>query len=78
MNKKQKSRVEAIVCHIEDYVADLEAILDELQEAIDNVPENLQGTERYNEMDDNRYSVEEFKEAIENACLDIRDNLLGF
>ena len=78
MNKRQKKDVAAIVSHFEDYIADLEAMLDELQETIDNVPENLQGTERYETMEDERYMLEEFKDAIENACTDIRDNLIDY
>jgi hypothetical protein len=41
------SRAEALRDELENIMMDIEVIRDEEEEYIDNVPENLQGTERY-------------------------------
>ena len=47
MNKQRRARIEEIVNQIGVLLYDLEEIRDEEQEYMDNMPENLQGSEKY-------------------------------
>lgn len=46
MNKARRKRIEEIVGNIIDCREELEAIRDEEQDYLDNMPENLQNSER--------------------------------
>ena len=46
MNADRRKRIQEIIDQLTDIQTDAEAIRDEEQEAYDNLPENLQGSER--------------------------------
>lgn len=52
---------------LEDIWSDLESWVEEETEAVDNVPENLQSSEQYSRMEENRDSVEEAKDLIRDV-----------
>lgn len=70
MNKARRKRIEEIVGKIIDCREELEAIRDEEQEALDNMPENLQNSERAeiasDTIDNIDYALDSLTEAEDN------------
>lgn len=68
--KTLKSRIEAILVEINDIHDNLEIVLDEEQDAFDNMPENLQYSERgensSNAIDSLTEAISNLEEAISN------------
>ena len=52
MNNNQKKELAKIIDRIEEIKNDIEYVRDEEQEKIDNMPENLQGSEKYSLMEE--------------------------
>lgn len=76
MNADRRKRIQEIIDQLTDIQTDAEAIRDEEQEAYDNLPENLQGSERGEAMSeaadnlDNAYnSIDEVLEYL-NAAIE--------
>jgi len=47
MNNKRRAQIENIVSKLMDLQTEIEELRDTEQEVVDNTPENLQGSERY-------------------------------
>lgn len=74
MNNTRRKALQKIYAAIEEVKSDLENIYDEEQEAFENIPKNLEGSERYevaeNAVDnlDSAFSgIEEILEYLEEA-----------
>jgi len=74
MNRIRRKQIDAILERLEDIRADLESVLEEEEEARDNIPESLMDTERYEKaeeacdnLDNAVSSFEELIEYLENA-----------
>lgn len=52
MNKVRRKNLQAIIDRLEDIKADLEEIAYEEEEYRDNIPENIQGSEKYERADE--------------------------
>jgi hypothetical protein len=52
MNAVRRDRARSVVERLQDISVSIEAILDDEQDALDNMPENLEGSERYSRMED--------------------------
>ena len=52
MNRVRRKALDKIKAQIEELRSDLELLLEEEEEDRDNMPENLQGSERYDRADD--------------------------
>lgn len=52
MNKVRRKNLQSIIDRLEDIKADLEEITYEEEEYRDNIPENLQGSEKYERADE--------------------------
>ena len=74
MNKQRRKAIESATGKIRDLLAELETLRDE-EEYRDNIPENLQGSERYEKADE---CVDELTEAIDTieSSLDDIDNII--
>lgn len=68
MNKTRRKAIEALLDRLEELQSDLEAIYDEEYEYLDNIPENLQGSERYE-------TAEAAVENLDNALSNIQEAL---
>lgn len=75
MNDKRRSRISKAVSMLESAFSIIEAVRDEEQGCLDNMPENLECSERYEKMenavdklDDAISSIEEAKDALEEAA----------
>lgn len=71
MNKQRRSQLEKFHAQLDEIKAGIEALTEEEQEALDNMPENLQGTEKYETMENCISIMEEASLDIEN----VMDNL---
>ena len=75
MNKKRRENIAKAVAILTTAFQIVESIRDEEQDCIDNMPENLEYSERYEKMenavdklDDAMSSIEEAKDALEEAA----------
>ena len=60
MNKARRREIEKAIALMEQAREILEEVKDEEQNAFDNMPENLQSSERGETMEDYIYTLEEF------------------
>lgn len=67
MNKQRRKAIEDIVTDIRLKLEELEALKDEEEEYKDNIPENLQGTERYERAEECVYGLQEVIDDIDRA-----------
>lgn len=68
MNKIRRKALQEIHDKLTDLSAELEALKDEEDEYRENMPENLQGSERYEQSESASYSIDEAMENITTAC----------
>lgn len=67
MNKARRKAIREAISQLEELKYKVEAIHDEEQESLDNIPESLQGTERYEESEAAVSSLDEAMSNIEEA-----------
>lgn len=67
MNKQRRKMIADVVERLEAAKSDLEMIRDEEQEAFDNMPEGLQGSERGETMEEGIYQIEEAMDGLDSA-----------
>ena len=74
MNKQRRKELNDIIERLDGIIADIEALRDEEQDYFDNMPENLQGSEKgemaenaISEMDNAISSIEDAIGSIETA-----------
>lgn len=70
MNNKRRKQIEEIVSTLMDLQSEIESLRDEEQEIVDNTPENLQGTERFE-------IAEAAAENLDSACSSM-DELIDY
>lgn len=78
MNKKQRNKLERIASQLEDLKSDLETIRDEEDEKLDNIPDNLNCSDRYNDMWVVRDNLEAVIDDLDNTIDNLRDNVINF
>lgn len=71
MNVQRRKAIEKILGQVEDLKMEIENIMDEEQEAYDNLPESLQDSERGTKMQD---AIEHLNDA-DNSIGDVIDYL---
>lgn len=67
MNKVRRKRVEDVIQKIEELKAEVEEILDEESEYRDNIPENMQQSERYKNADNNCDNLQSAIDSIDEV-----------
>ena len=75
MNKERRKQIEDITGKIRDLLTELETCRDDEEYYRDSIPENLQGSERYEKADECVDSLTEAIDSIESALEDI-DNCI--
>lgn len=70
MNKARRAELNRIINAIQDLKSDLEIVHDEEEEAMDNMPESLQDSDRY-------CAMEEAVDSMDNA-LDELDDVIEY
>lgn len=75
MNKKRRKELRIALEHVSAAAHMVESILQEEQDAIDNWPENLQGSDRYYDAEETQRHLEDLRDSLQEAC-EIADNIL--
>lgn len=73
MNKERRKSLREIQSKLESLGQDLEALKDEEEEYRDNMPENLQESERYQRADEVCDLLQEALESMDNAYQQIEE-----
>lgn len=75
MNKNRRKRIQNICDQIEALREEFDAIIEEEQEAYDNMPEQLQESEKGNTMYEGISTLEEISSSMESVQDEIMDYL---
>lgn len=71
MNKNDRKELQLLISKLEDLRSDIENIRDQEQDKNDNTPENLQGSEKYEQREECIGYLEDASQGVD----DIIDNL---
>lgn len=71
MNKERRSRINQIISELESLKYDIENVVEEEQEAYDNLPESIQYSKRGESMSDNVSDLEDAANDIISTLQDI-------
>jgi len=77
MNKKRRTSLETALFRIRQAIEIVEEVRDEESDSMDNIPENLQSTERYTSMEDAIDSLEDAISSLEDATESINKAING-
>ena len=67
MNKDRRKRIGNIIAELNESLQKLESVTGDEQDVYDNMPENLQGSQRYEDMETAIDHLEEAKSSLEEA-----------
>lgn len=73
MNKDRRKRIAEIIDTLNESLQRLEGVMEEEQDVYDNMPENLQGSQRYEDMEAAIDSLEEAKGSLEDAIASLEE-----
>lgn len=73
MNRNRREQLGLIFNQLEDCLHDIEIILEEEQNALDNMPESLQYSERGQQMQEGIDKIESAREYISSAMSEIEE-----
>lgn len=73
MNSTRRKKIQYILNKIKDYKSELTYLADEEQDAIDNVPENLQFSDKMIAMEDSLSDIEDAIESLSDAIDSLND-----
>lgn len=68
MNKDRRKEIQNIIDKIEDLKEEIENVMNDEQEYIDNMPENLQGSEKCEAAESAVYNMESAYDYLTEAC----------
>ena len=77
MNKIRRKALQEIYDKLSDLREELETIKDEEDESRENMPENLQGSERYEQSETASGNIDEAMEYLSSACDSIERAMEG-
>lgn len=77
MNKIRRKALQEIYDKLSDLREELETINDEEDESRENMPENLQGSERYEQSETASGNIDEAMEYLSSACDSIESAMEG-
>ena len=77
MNKIRRKALQEIYDKLSDLREELETIKDEEDESRENMPENLQGSERYEQSETASGNIDESMEYLSSACDSIASAMEG-
>lgn len=76
MNKKRREVLQGCIRHLESTTGDIELAIEEEQNCLDNIPENLQESDRCVQMERSVELLEEALSNIESAISDIEEAII--
>lgn len=62
MNDKRRSKLRSVVSSLNSIQSTLESVLDQENDCLDNIPENLEGSDMYNKI---QLAVDNLEDAID-------------
>lgn len=68
MNAERRNQLDKIHSKLLEAIQELEEVMEAEEEARDNMPESLQGGERYEASEEASYAMEEARDEIESAA----------
>lgn len=77
MNKLRRKALNALIERIDDIYSELDALADEERDYRDNMPENLQNSERYEAADNAVSSLEDALNNLDSAKSSIEEAIDG-
>lgn len=77
MNKFRRKALDALIERIDDIYSELDALADEERDYRDNMPENLQNSERYEAADNAVFSLEDALDNLDSAKSSIEEAIDG-
>lgn len=77
MNRIRRKALQEIYDKLSDLREELETIKDEEDESRENMPENLQGSERYEQSETASGNIDEAMEYLSSACDSIESAMEG-
>lgn len=76
MNKERRDRLSDVIASLEEAKDLLEDVKNDEQDAFDNMPVGLQGSERGSKMEDYIELMEDAVDQIDNVCTFIEKNII--
>lgn len=76
MNRTRRASVKRVIGGLSDIQSMIESILEEEQDALDAMPENLEGSDMYGRMEDSVDALDNALDSIESAIEDLRNAAL--
>lgn len=73
MNDKRRAKLRIALDLIRRAEAVIDTVIDEEQQCLDNLPENLEGGDRWNKMEDAIDAMDDIRNALGEACKCIDD-----
>lgn len=74
MNKVRRARVDEVIEKLQELQSEVESIMDEETEYRDNIPENMQQSERYETADQNCDCLQNAYDSIEEAVEQLEES----
>jgi flagellar biosynthesis chaperone FliJ len=74
MNKLRRKQLDEIIAKIQDISEELESVMNDEEEYRDNMPENLQGSEKYEMADSACGSMQEAIDQLDEAITNIESS----
>lgn len=76
MNEKRRGKLRTAVSMLERASSIISDVLDEEEEVLDNIPENLQGSERYEKIEDTCVNLYDASEDLDSVIENINNAIL--
>lgn len=71
MNDARRKRLREAIMYLDNAASIVDGVCDSEQDSVDNMPENLQGTERFERMEDAVENLNDALEKLEDAKVQI-------
>ena len=78
MNQARRTALNKVIAELQNQSDALSLVIDEEQEAFDNMPEGLQQSEKGQQTEENLYVLRESQEAIEEIISQIENTIGGW
>lgn len=73
MNKQRRAKITEIVGKLSAIVGDVDSVYNEEESVYDNMPENLQGSYKYEQMEENISHMDDAKSSIYEAISSLEE-----
>jgi len=77
LNKLRRKKLKTIICQLEELMDALETIKDEEEEYMENMPENLYGSEKHDAAESAITNLEDALTILEDVTISIREAIEG-